>query len=102
VAFGARRASEEEVKGLACPLGDQLQRLLRRLGFARLDEVDRGSAYVAAGDLAKAETGALTRLLDRPRTDLDTAAATAPTRDESVSHRRLRHLSVSLTQAHLT
>src|SRR5690348_2648032 len=100
--LGARRAVEEEVQRLPGPNRDELQRLLRRLGLSRLDEVDRGSTYVVPGDLAEAEAGALARLFHGPRPDLDPAPATAPARDGTVSQRRTRHLSVSLTQAHLT
>ena len=68
---------EEEIDRAAGPLGDQLERLARRLGFARLDEVDRGPADVASRHLAEAEAGLLACLFDRTRSDLHTTSPAA-------------------------
>src|SRR5260370_19668133 len=68
---------QEEVERLTRPLGDELEGLHRRLGFACLDEVDRGPADVVPRDLTEAEAGQGSRLFDRTGPDLETAAAPA-------------------------
>src|SRR5260370_7796948 len=76
--FDGGGPGQEVVEWASSPLGDQFQGFHRRLGLARLYEVDGGPAHGAVRHLPKAQAGVRACLFDRARLDLDAVAPAPP------------------------